>query len=221
MRRWLPRLLLVGTTIVVLMAVWIGLDLNWSYKVDIRDFDPDEVARLDTAMWLSYYERERLRLFRELTELLGHQFHFPFWRRQLVAFHAAKGAFVFKDGHSRDDYLKALPDVRRFYEQIRDVSTTDFDAHRAAELEVAWWIVHRQRRMHQPGDLSRALAEAAAAVYLLPAEHFTEHADLRAQAMEIRDGKAEAGGVTDEDWRQIDELLHRSWRSLHAAVNNK
>ncbi|MBK9214744.1 MAG: hypothetical protein IPM59_03975 [Chloracidobacterium sp.] len=219
MRRWLLRLLLVGATIVVLMAVWIGLDLNWSYKVDIRDFDPDEVARLDTAMWRSYYERERLRLFRELTELLGHQFHFPFWRRQLVAFHAAKGAFVFKDGHSRDGYLNAMPDVQRFYEQIRDVSITDFDAHRAAELEVEWWIVHRQRKMHQPGDLSRALAEAAAAVYRLPAENFTEHADLRAQAMEIRDSKAEAGGVTEGDWRHIDELLHRSWRSLHVAVN--
>ncbi len=221
MRKVVIRSILTIATVVALMAVWIGIDLNWSYKVDIRDFDPDEVARLDTAMWRSYYDRERLRMFRELTELLGHQFHFPFWRRQLVAYHAAKGAFVFKAGHSRDDYQKALPHVQEFYEEIRDVSTTDFDAQRAAELEVEWWIVHRQRKAHQPGDLSRALAEAAATVYRLPAEYFAEHADLRARAMDIRDSKAEEGGVTEEDWRQIDELLHRSWRSLHAAVNNK
>jgi hypothetical protein len=50
-------------------------------------------------------------------------------------------------------------------------------------------------------------------------DKLAEHARLRAEAMEIRDTKAEQGGVTEEDWRRIDELLHQSWRSLHAAVN--
>lgn len=47
----------------------------------------------------------------------------------------------------------------------------------------------------------------------------SEQADLRAEAMEIRDTKAEQGGVAEEDWARIDDLLHRSWRSLHHAVN--
>jgi hypothetical protein len=38
--------------------------------------------------------------------------------------------------------------------------------------------------------------------------------------MEIRDRQAEHGGVNEEDWRRIDELLHQSWRSLWRAVNN-
>jgi hypothetical protein len=38
--------------------------------------------------------------------------------------------------------------------------------------------------------------------------------------MEIRDTKAEQGGVTEDDWKRIDELLHRSWRSLHEAVDS-
>jgi hypothetical protein len=29
-------------------------------------FDPDEVARLETAMWRSYYDRRRLPLFGQL-----------------------------------------------------------------------------------------------------------------------------------------------------------
>lgn len=215
------RVLLVILVLFGALAAWIAFDIYRPHKVDIRAFDADEVARLDTAMWRSYYSRERLRLFREAGELLDTQYHFPFWRRQLVAFYGAKGAFVFKDGTSREDYLKALPDVECFYEEIRDVSMTDFDARRAAELEVEWWIVHRERKDHQPGDLSRALAETAAAVYNIPAEAFKEHADLRAEAMEIRDTKAADGGVSEEDWQRIDELLHRSWRSLHAAVNNK
>jgi hypothetical protein len=101
------------------------------------------------------------------------------------------------------------------------VDIRDFDVKRAAQLELEWWIVHRQRKQYKEGDLARALAETAAEVYKLPVEDFIEHGNLRAEAMNIRDNQAEAGGVTEEDWQKIDELLHQSWRSLHAAVNQK
>ena len=38
--------------------------------------------------------------------------------------------------------------------------------------------------------------------------------------MNIRDRQAEQGGVTEEDWHRIDDLLHQSWRSLWRAVNS-
>lgn len=220
MRRILLRILLGFLIIGVLLGVWIAFDLYTPHKVDIREFDPDEVARLDTAMWRSYYSRERLQMYSELTELLEKQYKLRFWRRQLVAFYAAKAAFVFKDGKSRADYEKALPDLEKFYGEIRRVSTTDFDAKRAAALELEWWIVHRERRKYQEGDLAQALAETAAEIYKMPAENFLEHGNLRAEAMKIRDTKAESGGVSEEDWQKIDKLLHQSWRSLHTAVNN-
>lgn len=204
-----------------LLAVWIAFDLYTPHKVDIRDFDADEVARLDTAMWRSYYSRERLRMYSELTELLQKQYKLNFWRRQLIAFRAAKAAFIFKDGKMRADYEKALPDLEKFYGEIRDISTTDFDAKRAAKFELEWWIVHRERQNYKEGDLARALAETAAEIYQMPAENFLEHGHYRAEAMKIRDRKAEQGGVTEEDWQKIDELLHESWRSLHKAVNTK
>lgn len=215
------KILLVIAVLLVVLATWTGVDLNYDYKTDIRKFDADEIARLDTAMWRSYYSRERLRLFRELAETLETQFHFPFWRRQLVAFYAAKAAFVFKDGKTREDYEKALPDLRKFYTHIHDVSTTDFDIEQAAKLELEWWIVHRQRKDHAPGDLSRSLADGAAVIYGVKTDDLKEYGDARADAMEIRDNKAEAGGVTEEDWQKIDGLLHRSWRSLHDVVNKK
>lgn len=219
MRRILKKMAAVLSIALVGLSVWITFDLYTPHKVDIRDFDPDEVARLDTAMWRSYYSRQRLQLYGELTEVLEKQYKLRFWRRQLMAFRAAKAAFVFKDGKTRADYEKALPDLEKFYSEIREISSTDFDAAEAARLELEWWIVHRERRKYQPGDLSKALAETAAAVYRIPAEKFTEHADLRAKAMEIRDTRAEQGGVTEDDWARIDDLLHRSWRSLHDAVD--
>ena len=160
-RKILKFVILPAAVILALLAVWIAIDINRAVKVNIREFDADEVARLDTAMWRSYYRRQRVQLFREAVELLETEFHFPFWRRRLVAFYAAKAAFVFKDGNSREEYEKALPDLRKFYTHIHDVSMADFDIERAAKLELEWWIVHRQRKEYTPGDLSRALADGA------------------------------------------------------------
>jgi len=63
------------------------------------------------------------------------------------------------------------------------------------------------------------VAESAAAIYQLPKEKFIEHGEFRAEAMKIRDTGAEAGGVTEEDWQKIDDLLNKSWHSLHKSVN--
>jgi hypothetical protein len=210
-----------GSALLVVLLAWVAFDLYVPRRTPMREFDADEVARLETAMWRSYYSRERAKLFGQLSELLRTQYRLPFWRSNAVAYRAAKAAFVFKEGRGRADYERALPDLVSFYNSIRAVSDTDFDAGRAARLELEWWIIHRERRRHAPGDLERALAELQAELYRLPAGRFAEHARLRAEAMEIRDTKADRGGVTEEDWRGIDELLHGSWRSLHAVVNSE
>jgi hypothetical protein len=219
MKKILSRILIGLLILGILLASWIAFDLYTPHKVDIRDFDADEIARLDTAMWRSYYAKERLKMFSELTELLQKQYKLNFWRRQLIAFYAAKAAFVFKDGASRADYEKALPDLEKFYAEIQAISTTDFDVKRAAKLELEWWIIHRERKKYQEGDLARVLAETAAAIYQIPVEQFIEHGNFRAEAMKIRDTKADEGNITEEDWQKIDKLLHKSWRSLHTVVN--
>lgn len=212
-RRW------VVAAIALLLLIFALVDLYSPRSASLRSFNPDEVARLDTEMWRSYYAKERLRLFSQLSELLRTQYNLPFLRSNRVAYQAARAAFVFKDGRGREDYNKALPYLVSYYSSIRKVSDIPFNVDRAAELELEWWIVHRERKKHAPGDLERALAELAGEIYQMPAEPFMEHARLRAEAMEIRDTKAEAGGVSEEDWSRIDELLHDSWRSLWQVVN--
>jgi hypothetical protein len=213
-KRW------VALAILVVLLGWIAYDVYGPRSTSMKTFDPNEVARLETAMWRSYYSRERAKLFTELSELLRTQYNMPYVRSNVVAYSAAKAAFVFKDGRSRADYEKALPDLRSFYTEIRRVSDVNFDVERASQLELEWWIIHRERKSHKPGDLDRALADLPAELYGVPAERLMEHARLRAEAMTIRDNKAEAGGVTEEDWAKIDQLLHASWQSLWQAVNS-
>lgn len=213
-KRW------VALAILVVLLAWVAYDMYGPRSTSMRSFDPAEVARLETAMWRSYYARERVKLFTELSELLRTQYNMPYVRSNTVAYSAAKAAFVFKDGRNRADYEKALPELRSFYAEIRKVSDIDFDVERASQLELEWWIIHRERKTRKPGELARSLADLPAELYGVPAERLMEHAALRAQAMTIRDDKAESGGVTEEDWAKIDELLHASWQALWRAVNS-
>jgi hypothetical protein len=211
--RWIVIGLFTGA------IVWLAIDLFVPRSSSLRNFDPDEVARLETAMWRSYYDKKRVRLFAELAELMRTQYNMPLIRSNVVAYQAAQAAFKFKGGKSRVDYEKALPELIKFYSEIRRISDSPFDIERAAKLELEWWIIHRERNIHPKGDLEHALAELPAEIYQLPVERFEEHARLRADAMEIRDTKAENGGVSEEDWKRIDQLLHASWQSLWRAVS--
>src|SRR5687768_1112101 len=163
---------------VVVLAVilgWVVYDLYGPRTAHLREFDADEVARLETAMWRSYYEKERLRLFRQLSELLRSQYNMPLVRSNRVAYYAADAAFVFKKGRQRSDYEKALPALTKFYESVRKMSDIPFDINRAARLELEWWIIHREREQHSPQDLPRALAELQAEIYRVPVEGLMEH----------------------------------------------
>ena len=68
-------------------------------------------------------------------------------------------------------------------------------------------------------ELPRALAELQSAIYGVPVEQVLEHGRLRAEAMKIRDTKAENGAaMTEEDWSKITDLVRKSWHSLAVAV---
>ena len=219
-RHFLKIFIRVTSFVLALVICGVLFDLFYPRQAKLREFDSNEVARLETAMWRSYYEKQRVRLFNEATELLRTQYHMTPVKSNLVAYYAANAAFVFKEGKQRSDYEKALPDLIKFYSYLHNMSDIDFDVYKVAKLELEWWIIHRERAKHAPGDLDRALAELQSAIYNVPVEKLMEHGRLRAEAMTIRDTKAERGGVTEADWARINELLRQSWRSLAEAVKN-
>jgi len=200
-------------------AGWAAAELARPRRADIRVFDPDEVARLETAMWRSYYDRRRLPLFTQLVSLLQGQFHLQPLRAVAMAGLAARAAAVFQVGSSHDDYRRALPYLERYYAGIRTVSEVPFDPRQAAALELEWWIVHREVEDHPPGDLENALAELAAELYQVPAERLWTHATRRAEAMTIRDRTSRREvGVLDDDWDRIEAVLWVAWKALADEV---
>jgi hypothetical protein len=43
--------------ILAAVLIWIGIDVFGPTRSDLREFDPEGVARLETGMWRSYYDR--------------------------------------------------------------------------------------------------------------------------------------------------------------------
>lgn len=171
-------------------------------------------------MWRSYCAHERLHLFSQLATLLRRQYELPLLRSYVVGYRAAQAAVVFQAGHGQADYDKALPDLLAYYRAIRRVAGEPFDAHRAARLELDWWIIHRERARHPRTDLDRSLAALQAELFSVPADRLMEHARLRAEAMLLRDRGAEDGSLTGQTWSEIERMLVASWRSLWAVVND-
>ena len=215
---------IVFRSILIVLALLVGAvlyDLYYPRTARMREFDPNEVARLESAMWRSYYDKKQVQLFNQLSELLRTQYHMPLVRSNQVAYYAANAAFAFKDGKTQADYEKAIPELVKFYGAIRKISDIPFDVDRVARLELQWWIVHRERWKRGAEELPRALAELQSALYGVPVEQALEHGRLRAEAMKIRDTKADNGaGMTEEDWSKITELLRKSWHSLAVAVKS-
>jgi hypothetical protein len=201
-----------------MLISWIAEDLLVPRQSSLIHFDGHEVGRLETAMWRSYYGHQPVRLFVQLLDVMRTQYHLPFWRASLGALHAARAAVVFQRGHNRREYDLALPDLTDYYSQIRRVSDIPFSVQDATRLELEWWIVHRERAMHPPGDLEQSLATLQAAIYQRPERLFQDHARARARAMLLRDDAQAKGGVSEENWQAIGSLLDSSWVSLESAV---
>ena len=212
------RILTTVASVILILSAWIVRDLIDPSVHDLSDFDGREVARIETAMWKSYYSRQPLLLYWQLTGLLRRQYHAPFWRAAVGGYHAARAAVVFQRGSNRVEYLRALPDLESFYALIRRGSSVPFDVRKVAAMELDWWITHRERAQHPQSSLESALAALQAGIYQQPDSRFIVHAKERAEAMLLRDARAASGEVSDHDWRRVAEMLNRSWVSLQTTV---
>jgi hypothetical protein len=200
----------------VLFVIWVAVDLWYPRQYDLRRFDYAAVARLDAAMWRSYYEKKPLVLFWQSAELMRKQLNAPFWRSFVMAYHVAKSAFLFKEGKNRTDYGKALPDLEKFYGAVNDLSEKPFNVKKASQLELEWWIIRRYREQHPPVEWAELQAQVAGEIYHLSFEKFREYGRIRTEAMFFRDRRGDK--ITEADWKRIQTMLEQSWQSLSESL---
>jgi hypothetical protein len=185
-----------------------------------KDFDPDELARLETRMWKAYYRRQPARLFVLLIRALRAQAQVS-WPRALKAsllLTRAAAGFARASG----DYDRFAPDIVRGYRTLGLPDHVDVEA--VARHELRWWVVRREQGLSAGEAAGDAITNLYAALYDVPRETVAEAGRLRGLAAEVRDRGAndDPDGSTGPGrayWPEVARLLRDSYRSLRAALD--
>ena len=185
------------------------------------DFDPDELARLETRMWKAYYRRQPARLFGLLVQAIRAQARVS-WPRALGAsllLTRAAAGFARATG----DYERFAPDIGRAYRMLNLPEHVDVEA--VARHELRWWVVRREIGLAAGEAAGDSITDLYAALYDVPRDRVAEAGRLRGLAAEVRDrGASEdpAGptGAGDAYWPEVARLLRESYRTLSTTLAN-
>ncbi len=185
------------------------------------DFDPDELARLETRMWKAYYRRQPARLFGLLVRAIRAQAGVS-WPRALgasVLLTRAAAGFA----RSTGDYERFAPDIGRAYRMLGLPDHVDAEA--VARHELRWWVVRREIGLAAGAAAGDSITDLYATLYDIPHEQVAEAGRLRGCAAEVRD----RGATDDPDgsrgagtayWPEVARLLRDSYRSLSRALRS-
>jgi hypothetical protein len=186
-----------------------------------RDFDPDELARLETHMWKAYYRRQPLRLFVLLIRALRAQAQVSWPRALWASLLLTKAAAGF--ARSIGEYERFAPDIGRGYRALGLPDRVDVEA--VARHELRWWVVRREIGLAAGAAAGDAITDLYAALYDVPRDRVAEAGRLRGHAAEVRDR-----GATDDPegptaagsayWPEVARLLRDSYRSLRTALDS-
>jgi hypothetical protein len=186
------------------------------------DFDPDELARLETRMWKAYYRRQPARLFGLLVQALRAQARVSWPRALAASILLTRAAAGF--ARSTGDYERYAPDIGRAYRMLKLPDHVDVEA--VARHELRWWVVRRELGLSAGEAAGDSITDLYASLYDVPRERVAEAGRLRGMAAEIRDrGAAEdpdgSTGAGSAYWPEVARLLRDSYRSLSAALADR
>lgn len=187
-------------------------------KSDLRQFDYQEVAKLDNGMWRSYYNlnHDFFGLFLRALKLVKNQLRFSWYVTIRLAYYAGRAAVDYRLKKGKENYPRTLRSLIKFFKTISTNCIKPFDYKRAAELELEWWDIHRYPDKYKK-TLEQSLAENMAVIYGVDASRLKGYGHNRASALLLLNQK----GVKHKSLpykKKIAELLEESWRSLYSAV---
>jgi hypothetical protein len=208
-----PRRLIVGAVIaVVAAALCYGAIPR---RADLTAFDPDEMARLETAMWRHYYDKRHGALFLDLYQVARRQQGFSPLDSARLAVAAVRAAKSFQPSTSRAEAEVAIPLLADYFRILARAAPGRADVEEAARTELAWWQARRENVA--PEQYGAIIARVTTLLYGIDHPDIRRAGVVRAQAMDYRDARSAA--MTEADWSAIGEQLQLAYRLLKKAVS--
>ena len=192
--------------------------------IRLRSFDPVRLADLEYQAWVGYYLRRWPRVLAASVGLVRAGFGMN-WRRTLHGAWLVLRANQLWAPNPGNDPEGAQACMRRFYTLVKLVHGEPASPARAAELEVAWWRVHRETPHSADGaepaeELVSSVARLYSCVYGEPEAALRPAALERARAMDLSDQWIQDGRRPDSELLPLEHAaLVRSYAALLAAVH--
>jgi hypothetical protein len=183
---------------------------------DMRRFDPEAIAYYETEGWRAYYNRDWLRAFGLMVHLSESQFHIPFPRSFLAVYHVIRASIAFVP---RDHDLDA---VRRHLEQFYRIGAQSnsgaFDPYTVADLELRYWVIHRELAEAPDAD-KRPLVECVAALHAAlfgrsPAEMWESAVSRVAAANAVDRITSHRSADPAADWALVESSLRHAYNQV-------
>jgi hypothetical protein len=187
-------------------------------------FDPDLIGLCEAAGWAAYYDRDWPRVLALMVRLNRAQFAMGLPDAVAAAFDTVRAAAAFAP--VKNDLGATRRYLERFFARARRTATIRADAATLAELELEYWVIHRElavrRKQHRNDDditpMVDSLAFLHAALFDSTPERMRVSAALRALAAATVDRIT--GNYSDDtaaDWRRIEWLLCDAYRAVQIA----
>lgn len=188
--------------------------------------DPETVAYYERAGWEAYYDRNWPRAFWLLVRLNRDAFRMSWFQALAAALDTVRASIAFAPLEG-NDVARAKHYMARFYEKARRTLDMTADAQTLAELELDYWIVHRElalkrKQNHEDDDIEpmvKSLAALHAALFEATPEAMRPSAEWRARAAKAVDRiTGNYSDDVDEDWHRVEEYLQNAYRAVKAEL---
>ncbi len=191
-------------------------------KSKSSQFNPEKVAYFEAAGWEAYYAHQWARAFGLMVRLNREQFRVPLLTALAAAVDIVRASIAFAP--LEDNGVPAAKEhIRRYYAKARRTVGIEADAQTLADLEMDYWIVHRNLALERKKDhtldnaapMVASLEQLHAALFKAPVAAIRRSAEQRARAAVAVDRIT--GGYSKDvaaDWREVEQHLRAAYRAL-------
>jgi hypothetical protein len=195
--------------------------------LNAQSFNPAKVAYYEKAGWAAYYAREWLLAFQLMIQLNREEFRMPLGAAILAAIDIVRASIAFAPLQN-NNVPGAKFHIQRYYEKARRSVGIKADAKTLANLEIDYWIVHRQlareRRqsvengkgaIDNTAPMVESLVRLHTALFQATPEAIQRSAELRAKAAVAVDritGQYSSDEVAD--WAEVEAKLAEAYSAL-------
>ncbi len=181
-------------------------------------FDADQVAHFETVGWRANYARNWLYMLYLVVRLLQAQFHMNLWQSLRGAYYITRASIAWVPIDHDLDLIRAY--LIKFYIVAQQASGMPFNPVKVADLELQYWIVHREWSGNpDKRALIQSLAELHAAIFGTAVQAMRPSAENRAAAATTVDLiTSKQSKDIEADYRRIEEYLRTAYRQINEAI---